>query len=102
MGKTTSPENFTSLLDDVKARLFDVLPDDTWFYPDHGDDSTLGEQKPHIDEWRACCPRPARPKSCHTTSRTVSTGLSFLVGRSRVYIIGQWPRATVDHPISAA
>lgn len=52
VGKTTSPENFTSLINDVKSRVFDVLPDDTWFYPGHGDDSTLGEQKPHIDEWR--------------------------------------------------
>jgi glyoxylase-like metal-dependent hydrolase (beta-lactamase superfamily II) len=34
----------------VQSRLFDVLPDDTCFYPGHGDDSTLGEQKPHIDE----------------------------------------------------
>jgi glyoxylase-like metal-dependent hydrolase (beta-lactamase superfamily II) len=53
VGKTSSPENFTSLLNDVQSRLFDVLPDDTWFYPGHGDDSTLGEQKPHIDEWRS-------------------------------------------------
>ncbi|QUQ72523.1 beta-lactamase class B [Kutzneria sp. CA-103260] len=53
MGKTSSPENFTSLVDDVQSRLFDALPDDTWFYPGHGDDSTLGEQKPHLDEWRA-------------------------------------------------
>ena len=53
VGKTTSPETFNSLLGDVQSRLFDVLPDDTWFYPGHGDDSTLGEQKPHIDEWRA-------------------------------------------------
>jgi glyoxylase-like metal-dependent hydrolase (beta-lactamase superfamily II) len=53
VGKTTTPENFTSLINDVQTRLFDVLPDDTWFYPGHGDDSTLGEQKPHIDEWRA-------------------------------------------------
>lgn len=52
VGRTTSPENFTSLVDDVSSRVFDVLPDDTWFYPGHGDDSTLGEQKPHIDEWR--------------------------------------------------
>jgi glyoxylase-like metal-dependent hydrolase (beta-lactamase superfamily II) len=50
--ETTSPENFASLINDVKSRLFDVLPDDTWFYPGHGDDSTLGEQKTHIDEWR--------------------------------------------------
>jgi glyoxylase-like metal-dependent hydrolase (beta-lactamase superfamily II) len=53
VGKTTSPENFTSPLNDVSERLFDALPDDTWFYPGHGDDSTLGEQKPHLDEWRA-------------------------------------------------
>jgi glyoxylase-like metal-dependent hydrolase (beta-lactamase superfamily II) len=52
VGKTTSPENFTSLLDDVTARVFDVLPDETWFYPGHGDDSTLGEQRPHLAEWR--------------------------------------------------
>jgi glyoxylase-like metal-dependent hydrolase (beta-lactamase superfamily II) len=53
VGKTSSPENFNSLLDDVSSRLFDALPDDTWFYPGHGDDSTLGEQKPHLDEWRS-------------------------------------------------
>ena len=52
VGRTTSPEDFTSLLDDVSARVFDVLPDDTWFYPGHGDDSTLGEQRPHLAEWR--------------------------------------------------
>jgi len=52
VGRTTSPENFASLIDDVKPRLFDVLPDHTWFYPGHGDDSTLGEQKSHIEEWR--------------------------------------------------
>jgi glyoxylase-like metal-dependent hydrolase (beta-lactamase superfamily II) len=47
------PERFTSLINDVSSRIFDHLPDDTWFYPGHGDDSTLGEQKPHLDEWRA-------------------------------------------------
>jgi glyoxylase-like metal-dependent hydrolase (beta-lactamase superfamily II) len=53
VGKTTSPEDFTSLVDDVATRVFEVLPDETWFYPGHGDDSTLGVQRPHIDEWRA-------------------------------------------------
>jgi glyoxylase-like metal-dependent hydrolase (beta-lactamase superfamily II) len=52
VGRTTAPENFTSLLDDVEHRIFDRLPDDTWFYPGHGDDSTLGEQRPHLTEWR--------------------------------------------------
>ena len=53
VGKTTSPENFTSLFSDVKSRIFDQLPDDTWFYPGHGDDSTLGKERPNLDEWRA-------------------------------------------------
>ncbi|WNV89465.1 MBL fold metallo-hydrolase [Umezawaea sp. Da 62-37] len=53
VGKTSSPENFTSLLDDVSSRIFAELPDDTWFYPGHGDDSTLGEQRGHLDEWRS-------------------------------------------------
>jgi glyoxylase-like metal-dependent hydrolase (beta-lactamase superfamily II) len=52
VGKTESPENFKSLLNDVEHRIFDRLPDDTWFYPGHGDDSTLGEQRPHLKEWR--------------------------------------------------
>ena len=52
IGRTTNPEDFKSLLDDVSSRIFDVLPDDTWFYPGHGDDSTLGEERPKIPEWR--------------------------------------------------
>ncbi|WP_375476053.1 MBL fold metallo-hydrolase [uncultured Jatrophihabitans sp.] len=53
VGKTGSPEDFSSLLDDVEARVFAELPDDTWFYPGHGDDSTLGAERPHLAEWRA-------------------------------------------------
>src|SRR5918997_5534975 len=45
-GKTHSPEDFTSLMDDLEAKVFDRLPDETWFYPGHGDDSRLGEQRP--------------------------------------------------------
>jgi glyoxylase-like metal-dependent hydrolase (beta-lactamase superfamily II) len=52
VGRTTSPEDFTSLLNDVEERVFGVLPDTTWFYPGHGDDSTLGEQRGQIGEWR--------------------------------------------------
>jgi glyoxylase-like metal-dependent hydrolase (beta-lactamase superfamily II) len=43
---------FASLIDDVSTKVFDRLPDETWFYPGHGDDSTLGEQRPHLSEWR--------------------------------------------------
>ncbi|HSV39858.1 MAG TPA: MBL fold metallo-hydrolase [Nocardioidaceae bacterium] len=42
---------FKSLFHDVKAKLFDRLPDETWFYPGHGNDSTLGAERPHLDEW---------------------------------------------------
>ena len=44
---------FASLIDDVEQRIFDALPDDTWFYPGHGADSTLGAERPHLAEWRA-------------------------------------------------
>ncbi|MQA61120.1 MAG: MBL fold metallo-hydrolase [Actinophytocola sp.] len=52
LGKTTSPEAFASLIDDVEQRVFGELPDDTWFYPGHGDDSTIGAERPKIGEWR--------------------------------------------------
>jgi glyoxylase-like metal-dependent hydrolase (beta-lactamase superfamily II) len=52
VGKTSSPENFRSLIDDVENRIFAELPDDTWFYPGHGDDSTLGAERPKLAEWR--------------------------------------------------
>jgi glyoxylase-like metal-dependent hydrolase (beta-lactamase superfamily II) len=46
-------ENFTSLLNDVEHKLFDRLPDETWFYPGHGKDSTLGAERAALPEWRA-------------------------------------------------
>jgi glyoxylase-like metal-dependent hydrolase (beta-lactamase superfamily II) len=52
VGRTTSPEDFTSLVNDVSSRIFDQLPDETWFYPGHGDDSTLGVERPKLAEWR--------------------------------------------------
>ena len=53
VGKTRSLEDFASLVDDVETKLFGRLPDDTWFYPGHGDDSTLGTERPSLPEWRA-------------------------------------------------
>jgi glyoxylase-like metal-dependent hydrolase (beta-lactamase superfamily II) len=43
---------FMSLLEDVERKIFNRLPDETWFYPGHGDDSTLGAERPHLTEWR--------------------------------------------------
>jgi len=44
---------FAQLVGEVETKVFDRLPDDTWFYPGHGDDSTLGAERPHLPEWRA-------------------------------------------------
>jgi glyoxylase-like metal-dependent hydrolase (beta-lactamase superfamily II) len=46
-------KNFASLIGDVEAKLFGRFPDDTWFYPGHGKDSTLGAERPSLPEWRA-------------------------------------------------
>ena len=43
---------FTQLIGDVGTRIFDRLPDETWFYPGHGDDGVLGDERPHLAEWR--------------------------------------------------
>ncbi|PRX23920.1 glyoxylase-like metal-dependent hydrolase (beta-lactamase superfamily II) [Actinoplanes italicus] len=45
-------ENFESLIGDVERKLFGRFGDDTWFYPGHGKDSTLGAERPHLAEWR--------------------------------------------------
>ncbi|MBS2937762.1 MBL fold metallo-hydrolase [Nocardioides sp. J2M5] len=44
---------FVQLLGDVETKLFDRLPDETWFYPGHGNDGRLGDERPHLAEWRA-------------------------------------------------
>ncbi|QLH21092.1 MBL fold metallo-hydrolase [Streptomyces sp. Rer75] len=46
------PEAFESLINDVETKLFDRLPDETWVYPGHGDDTSLGAERPHLAEWR--------------------------------------------------
>jgi glyoxylase-like metal-dependent hydrolase (beta-lactamase superfamily II) len=53
VGRTTSPEDFASLYGGVVSKLFDRLPDETWIYPGHGKDTTLGNERPALDEWRA-------------------------------------------------
>ncbi|HEV8056103.1 MAG TPA: MBL fold metallo-hydrolase [Nocardioidaceae bacterium] len=51
-GRTTNPEDFTSLMDDLETKLFDRLPDETWVYPGHGADTTLGAERPQLEDWR--------------------------------------------------
>ncbi|OBI51020.1 Zn-dependent hydrolase [Mycobacterium kyorinense] len=52
VGKTWQPGDFTQLLDDVTTRVFDVYDDATVVYPGHGDDTTLGAERPNLAEWR--------------------------------------------------
>jgi glyoxylase-like metal-dependent hydrolase (beta-lactamase superfamily II) len=52
-GKTNSPDDFGSLMDDLESRVFAELADDTWVYPGHGDDTTLGRERASVPQWRA-------------------------------------------------
>jgi glyoxylase-like metal-dependent hydrolase (beta-lactamase superfamily II) len=38
-------------MSDLQTKVFDRLPDETWFYPGHGNDSTLGTEQGSIPEW---------------------------------------------------
>lgn len=51
-GRVRSPADFDRIMESLEARLF-VLPDSTWVYPGHGDDTTLGKERPRLPEWRA-------------------------------------------------
>ncbi|WP_330329820.1 MBL fold metallo-hydrolase [Streptomyces sp. NBC_00536] len=46
------PKAFVQLVDDVQEKLFGQLPDEAWVYPGHGNDTTIGAERPHLAEWR--------------------------------------------------
>jgi glyoxylase-like metal-dependent hydrolase (beta-lactamase superfamily II) len=52
VGKTWKEGDFDQLLGDVTSKVFDVFADETVVYPGHGDDTTLGTERPHLGEWR--------------------------------------------------
>ena len=41
---------FDQIIESIITKLF-VLPDDTAVYPGHGNDTTIGSEKPHLQEW---------------------------------------------------
>lgn len=47
-----SAEHHRRIMDGLETRVFGRLPDETWVYPGHGDDTTLGAERPHLQEWR--------------------------------------------------
>lgn len=52
VGKTNSPEDFESLINDVEAKLFNVYEDETLIHPGHGKSTTLGAERDSLPEWR--------------------------------------------------
>jgi glyoxylase-like metal-dependent hydrolase (beta-lactamase superfamily II) len=46
------PVRFERIITSVRDRLFS-LPDDTIVYPGHGRDTTIGAERPHLEEWIA-------------------------------------------------
>lgn len=51
-GKTWSPEDFVSLMDDLEERIFGRFGDEVRVLPGHGDTTTLGAERPQLSEWR--------------------------------------------------
>jgi len=49
--RTNSPEDFASLMNDLESKIFGRFHDDTVVHPGHGDDTTLGTERPHLAEW---------------------------------------------------
>ena len=46
------PVRFERIVSSIRERLF-TLPDDTNVYPGHGRDTTIGRERPHLEEWIA-------------------------------------------------
>ncbi len=45
-------ENFATIIEAISTKLF-TLPDETMVYPGHGKDTTIGAERPHLQEWKA-------------------------------------------------
>jgi glyoxylase-like metal-dependent hydrolase (beta-lactamase superfamily II) len=50
-GNTQRTEgNFDQIIESVRTKLF-ALPDSTAVYPGHGKSTTVGAERPHLEEW---------------------------------------------------
>jgi glyoxylase-like metal-dependent hydrolase (beta-lactamase superfamily II) len=43
--------DFPTIIRSIEERLFAKLPEDTIVMPGHGDDTTIGNERPHLQEW---------------------------------------------------
>ena len=51
-GNTKFPGgDFPTIIRSIEDRLFSPLPADTLVMPGHGDDTTIGNESPHLQEW---------------------------------------------------
>ncbi len=50
-GNTKRPDgSFDTIVESIRSKLF-TLPDETRVYPGHGDPTTIGTERPHLQEW---------------------------------------------------
>ena len=50
-GNTQRPDgSFDEIINSIRTKLF-VLPDDTKVYPGHGGSTTIGAERPNLQEW---------------------------------------------------
>jgi glyoxylase-like metal-dependent hydrolase (beta-lactamase superfamily II) len=43
--------DFATIIRSIEGRLFSELPPDTIVLPGHGSDTTIGDERPHLQEW---------------------------------------------------
>jgi glyoxylase-like metal-dependent hydrolase (beta-lactamase superfamily II) len=45
--------DFATIITSIDERIFGVFADDVTIWPGHGSESTIGAERPHLDEWVA-------------------------------------------------
>ena len=51
----------------MKTKIFDHLPDETWVYPGHGNDTTPGAERP---TWKSGAPAAGKPPRTSQADRS--------------------------------
>jgi glyoxylase-like metal-dependent hydrolase (beta-lactamase superfamily II) len=52
-GRTETDADHQRIMDGLEEQVFARLPDDALVLPGHGDDTTIGRERPYLAEWRA-------------------------------------------------
>jgi glyoxylase-like metal-dependent hydrolase (beta-lactamase superfamily II) len=43
--------DFSAIIRSIEDRIFAKVPEDTIVMPGHGDDTKIGAERPHLQEW---------------------------------------------------